>query len=799
MSDNPRPGSRAQALLALLVVSVLIGVLSAGLVMPGVGVATTTARGMAEGLGELPAELETPPQAERSTLLLADGSLLATFYEENRIYVPLSEIAPVMQQAQLAIEDHRFYEHGPIDLVGTLRAFLRNSAGGSTQGGSSITQQYVKMVQIENAIATGDEEGVREAQEKSYARKIQEMRYAIALEQRLTKDEILERYLNIAYYGDGAYGVESAARHYFGKSAKDLELAEAAMLAGLVQSPDAYNPRLRTEDAVQRRNVVLSRYAQVYPDQGDAALAAMETAFDPNRITPTRNGCAASPYPFVCEYARRELLSSPALGTSEDERQKLLDRGGLTIRTTVDPSVQRAAQEAVNDIVEPQDPVLGTMVMVKPGTGEVVAMAQSRPQMGSGPGQTFYNYNASGAMGGAEGYQAGSTFKIFTLAAAMERGMPTNKSYPATSPMEFRGTRFTSCDGPFVLREPWKVENSTRSAPSMDLQTATNWSVNTYYVQLIRDAGICNSTKMAQKTGVEMATGEDIVEMMSYNPSFVLGVAEVTPVSMAESMATFASGGIHCDARIIASMSTVDGKPLAIPTSTCERVVDEETASKVNQVLKGVALNGTARPAAISGISDQAGKTGTTDSNQAVWLVGYTPELAGVSMIAIDKTNPYWENRRKSLKNIRLPASGTYLTGSGSGDAGRIYKDSMTAGLKGKPRTPFSAAKDFETVALPEGLGQVTPAEARAALEGAGFQVSETYVYDASEYGTYLGVAPEARAPRGSTVSLLLSAGPPPVGIPTGAPQTDEQAAADAEAAEPPAAPEDGADAPEGD
>ncbi len=763
MSENPRPGSRAQALLSLLVVSILIGVLTTGLIMPGVGVATTTARGIADGLGELPAELETPPQAERSTLLMADGSRLATFYEENRIYVPLSEIAPVMQQAQMAIEDHRFYEHGPIDVVGTIRAFLRNSAGGTTQGGSSITQQYVKMVQIENALARGDEEGVTEAQEKSYARKVQEMRYAIALEQRLSKDEILERYLNIAYYGDGAYGVEAAARHYFDKSAKDLDLAEAAMLAGVVQSPDTFNPRLRTDAATERRNVVLDRIADLHPDMAEQAREAKQVEFDVDKVSATRNGCAASEYPFVCEYARHELLASPALGETVEDRRAMLDRGGLTIRTSVDPSVQSATQDSVNTVIAPEDPALGTMVMVQPGTGQIQAMAQSRYAMGSNDGETFYNYNASGAMGGAEGYQAGSTFKIFTLAAAMEKGIPMNKSYPANSPMSFQGTRFQNCDGSFVLREPWTVSNSTRSAPSMDLQTATNWSVNTYFVQLIRDAGICNATTMAQKTGVEMATGQDIVEQMSGTPSFVLGVAEVTPVSMAEAMATFAAGGIHCDAHVVSAITTADGKPLATPDGNCQRTVDELTAAKTNQILMGVSTDGTGRPARVDGYTAQTGKTGTTDSNQAVWFVGYTPELAGVSMIAIDKTNPYWNTRRKSLKGIRLPASGTSLTGSGSGDAGRIYKAAMAAGLEGKPDTQFGDPKpEFqagEMQALPEGLETMTAEEARAALEAAGFSVEENYKYSEEAYGTYLGTTPRGEAPRGSKVSLIFSAG----------------------------------------
>ncbi|MEA5153833.1 penicillin-binding protein [Raineyella sp.] len=768
MSHDPRPGSNTQAVLTLLVVSVLIGVLAAGFVMPGVGVATSTLKAAAAGLQDLPSNLETPPQAERSTLLMADGTTLATFYDENRVYVPLNQIATVMQQAQIDIEDNRFYQHGAIDVKGTIRAFLRNSAGGATQGGSSITQQYVKRVQIETALASGNEQGVQEAQEKSYGRKVQEMRYAIALEKRLSKDQILERYLNIAYYGDGAYGVEAAARHFFNKSAKDLDLAEAAMLAGLVQSPDAYNPRLHPEAAVQRRNVVLDRMAQLDPGLQDQVNQAKATEFDPSTVSSTRNGCASSSYPFVCEYAVHQLLQSPALGSTVEDRQRMLNRGGLTIRTTIDPRVQEAAQQSVSAVVADRDPALGTMVMVKPGTGEIQAMAQSRPSMGNSGGQTFYNYNATSAMGGAEGYQAGSTFKIFTLAAALEKGIPSNKTYAADSPMSFQGTTFTSCSGPFVLREPWTVSNSTISSSSMDLQTATDWSVNTFYVQLIRDAGICNATRMAQKVGVQEATGGNIVDDFNRTPSFVLGVAEVAPVSMAEAMATFASGGIHCNSIIIGSMTTVDGKPLATPSADCQRTVDAGVAGQVNKILQSVSANGTGRPARVSGFNDQAGKTGTTDSNQSVWFVGYTPELAGASMIAIDKTNPYWNSHSKTLKGIRLPASGTYLTGTGSGDAGRIYKSAMTAGLQGKPATPFGASKpEFQTgqmVDLPAGVDKMKPDDARKALEDAGFQVEQTYLYDSSPYGTFLGVTPKDQAPQSSTVYLNFSAGPAPQG-----------------------------------
>ncbi len=767
MPENPRPVNRAQSLFTVLVVSVLIGVLTAGFVMPGVGVLTAAVQTAAAGVEDLPADLETPPQAERSTLLMADGTRLATFYDENRVYVPLSEIAPVMQQAQLAIEDHRFYEHGPIDVQGTFRALLRNTAGGSTQGGSSITQQYVKMVQIENAMARGDEEGVKKAQEPTIARKVQEMRYAIALEQKLSKDEILERYLNIAYYGDGAYGVEAAARHYFNTSAKKLNLTQAAMLAGLVQNPDSYNPRLHTDTALQRRDVVLTRMAELDPSLADDVARSKKETFDPDKIVATRNGCASSPYPFVCEYARQALLNNPALGETAEERESMLNRGGLTIKTTVTPSVQKSAEKSVAAVVGDRDPALGAVVLIKPGTGEIQAMAQSRTDMGDGKGQTFYNYAATEAMGGAEGYQAGSTFKIFTMAAALEKGIPISKKYPATSPMQFRGQTFRNCDGKFVFDKNWPVKNSTRSAASMDMQTATNYSVNTYYVQLIRDTGICNAAKMASKVGVEMARGGDLVKLESGNPSFVLGVVEVAPVSMAEAMATFASGGTHCDAVILSSITTRDGKNLATPSANCEQVVDPDVAAAVNKVLSGVSANGTGRPARVSGGYAQAGKTGTTDDNQAVWFVGYTPELAGASMIAIDKTNSYWETHRKTLKGVRLPDSGVYLTGSGSGDAGKIYKAAMQAGLKGKPKTSFAQVKkeftEGKTVDLPAGIESMSADDARAALEDAGFTVQEQYQYDSQPQGTFLGTSPSKQAPQFSTVYLNFSAGPAPV------------------------------------
>src|SRR5919107_2725253 len=275
-----RAGSVAYSLVMFVIVSVLAGLLIAGLFVPIAGVAGVSSKAAAAELDSVPAELSTPAPATRSKVLMGNGKVLARFYDENRVPVALNKIAPVMRQAQIAIEDHRFYEHGALDCKGTLRALVRNTTSDDVQGGSSITQQYVKMVQIQACTAKGDAECVREAQETTLERKVRELRYAIALEKKYTKDEILTRYLNIAYYGKGAYGVEAAAQYYYGIKASELDLAQAAMLAGLVQNPDTVNPVRNTSAALDRRDVVLNRMTELKLITAQQAQKAKKDSFD---------------------------------------------------------------------------------------------------------------------------------------------------------------------------------------------------------------------------------------------------------------------------------------------------------------------------------------------------------------------------------------------------------------------------------------------------------------------------------------------------------------------------------------
>ncbi len=774
-------GSKLYSVSMFLLVSALCGVLTAGLALPFVALTGGFAKTAAESLDYLPAELEIKPTASKSKVLMADGSVLAEFFDENRVPVTLDQIAPIMQQAQIDIEDHRFYEHGAIDVVGTLRALTSNAFGGETQGGSTLTQQYVKQVRIETAKLNNDERGVYKAQEPTMSRKIIEARYAIALEKKLTKDEILERYLNIAYYGDGAYGVESAARHYFSTTAAELTLPQAAMLAGIVQNPNTYNPVANPRAAVERRNQVLNTMQARGSITAEECEAAKAEPWTSSKVTKFENGCKKSPYPFVCQYVEKTLIHGDILGgATPKENRDLLYRGGYTIQTLIDPVAQDEAEKAVADLIDPRDPVLGTVVLLESQTGMIISMAQSRPKMGTNEGETFYNYNVSEKMGGAEGYQAGSTFKIYTIAAGLEKGMTPAQRYTASSPMSFTGTTWKSCSGNFKLSEKYVVKNSVGHSTNIDMMEAAQWSVNTYFMQLERDVGLCETVKMAQRVGAERADGKDFIKDKPYFdivPSFTLGTVEVTPLSLTRSYATFANRGTNCEPIILKSVTTRDGTELPVPDGNCTSVVAPEIADGVNYILKSVVEKGTGRPAKISGQYDMAGKTGTTDDAQAVWFAGYTPEVTGVAMLAIDKTHPYWETHRKSLSGLRLPYSGRSLSGSGSGDAGKIFKQAMSKALPRYTPTKFTPPSkevlEGKSLKIPS-ISGMNYNEAKAAVQEAGFTTQDWWVPSDRPKGTFLGLSKSGEAKVGTVIYLKLSTGepePPPEPEPEPAPE----------------------------
>ena len=696
--------AKVRAGLLFLIFSVVAGVLAGVMSLPMLMVTTGAINTTNQDWNQVPLNLITPPQPQGSKVYMADGSLLTVFADQNRQYVPLSEISKYMQEAQVAIEDHRFYEHGAIDPIGMVRAALSNFTHQSDQGASSITQQYVKMVRVQVAQENHDKVAEKAATEQTIARKIIEMRYAMAVEKTLTKDEILERYLNMAYYGDQTYGVESAAQHYFGVSAADLDLPQAAMIAGLVQSPGATDPVHNPDAAIMRRNTVLDRMAasdigMITQAEADAAKAV---PWDPTQVKELPNGCQDSKYPFICDYLKRTLTSDsmPGLGATSDERWYALQHNGLTIQTVIDPKSQNSAQKAVSKLINARDPVIGVAVLLDPKTGLIKAMAQSRPQMGTGKGQTYWNYAVGYDMGGPEGFQAGSTFKMFTLANALSLGVPFSTMYSTGKPVRVTGWKFMSCSGP-VISGPYTVRGT--SGDHLDLLSATANSVNTYFIQLEHDTGICGAVKMAQAAGVKAAMpvngGVDLIKNVHADtwPSFTLGVLEVAPLTMAGAFATFANKGKHCDPIILKSVTSLTGDDIAVPSANCKQTINANVAAGVVQAMQGVMARGTGAGNRIAGGYPQAGKSGTTDQAKAVAFGGFTPNVVGFATIGIDKKSSFWKTHRQSMGNLKLPFSGTVLRGFGAQDAGRIWQAMMNQAVKGTPKTGFPAYHPVNT------------------------------------------------------------------------------------------------------
>jgi membrane peptidoglycan carboxypeptidase len=747
-------------IVVLLGLSVLTGALVAGLAIPLAGLVGLTAKKTADAMESLPLKLLRQAPPEKSVVLAANGKHIASFFTEDRTNVrSLNEVAPIMQKAMVAIEDERFYDHGALDIKGTIRAFIANqSSTGVVQGGSTITQQYVKMTLVE--AAAGDEKKIEAATADTYSRKLYELRLAIGVENQLTKDQILRRYLNIAYFGDGAYGIQSAAHHYFDTTAKKLTLTEAATLAGLVKNPTGYDPTNHPIIGKARRDFVLDRMAELNIISTSDAAAAKATPLGLN-VQPLLNGCVNSKAPFFCDYTRRWLLQDRALGATPAAREHLLETGGLTIHTTINMKMQRAADRSVESHIYPTDHAIGGLAFVVPGTGAVRALSQSRP-MGDNKkqGETYLDYVVGKKYGDSNGFQAGSTFKVFVLAAAIKQGIPLSTTIDSPPEKDMSYVPYKTCYGTWA--DKFLVHNSTFSG-AMNLYTGTRLSVNTFYVQLEQRTGICMPWRLARKMGIKATVRDEV-------GSFTLGVTSVSPLEMAEAYATFADRGIHCTSQPVTAIEDRTGKPINVDSPKCERVLPKYVADGVNEVLRGVQEPGGFGYDSGLGLSQEsAGKTGTTDSHYAVWFCGYTPNLAGAAMVAGADDNGNWI----TLDGQSLGGIYTSTT-HGSTTAGPIWGDAMHAIEGMLPNATFVGPRDRVINGVPTQVPSVVGFSldtAKQMLRTAGFYPVEGYLVDSSEpYGTVAYTDPRAYSTvgEGSTVTIYLSDGSPYVPPPSG-------------------------------
>ncbi|HEY6590064.1 MAG TPA: transglycosylase domain-containing protein [Actinomycetota bacterium] len=634
MSDQlPTPWPRRLLRLAGIVTATSL--LVAAVTLAGLLPAAHRAMAAAEAAGGVAApagRLLARPEA-RSVVQAADGSVLAVLHgDQDRVVVALSAVPVRVRDAVLAAEDARYYQHGALDLRGIARAIAVDlTSGHLREGGSTIAQQYVKNV------VTGDR--------RSLHRKLVEAVDAAALERTASKDRILAAYLNQVYFGDGVYGIATAAQHYFSRPVGKLSLAQAAALAGTIASPERFRPTAGRE-ALARRNLVLDRMAAV----GFASPARVAAAKrQPLAPRPHRQTVR---YPYFVDDVTRTLLGDHALDAAlgpagSAARRRAVYEGGLRIRTTLRPDDQGRAETAVRDQLAGVG-VDAALVSLDPATGAVVAMVG---------GHDFARSRVNLATGqGGSGFPPGSSFKVFYLVAALEEGIPTSTSFDTASPVTVTAP---ACPTGYTVHNAEPALGGRMALPQ-----ATAESVNAYYAQLMVRVGTTNAIRVARSMGITSPLHDYC--------SLVLGTENVTPLELAGAYATLANGGVHCRPSIIAAITGPTGRVLFDGRPSCRQAVDPQVAATAVGILRGVVgPGGTGFRAAIG--RPVAGKTGTTSNNVDAWFTGFTPQLA---------TSVWVGDAHAQVPMGHLFAGGPVFGGT---FPALIFHDYMAAALAGQP------------------------------------------------------------------------------------------------------------------
>lgn len=718
----------------------------------GVGIARTN-----ETMQSNLADLTDGTTPGVTTITDSTGQPMAWLYNQRRYPVSNEQISQHMKDAIVAIEDHRFYEHDGVDIQGTVRAMATNVlAGGVEQGASTINQQYVK-----NYLLFIDAENEAEqaaAVEQSIPRKLREMRMASDLDRNLSKDDILTRYLNLVPFGNRSFGIEAAARTYFGISAAELSVPQSALLAGMVQSSEYLNPYTNPDGATQRRDTVLRAMANqgvITAEQADAHIAEPLGVLETPATLP--NGCiAAGDRGFFCDYALTYLESKGV------EKERLME-GGYTITTTLDPQVQDAARAAVSRNVDPMTTgVAEVMNVVEPGTEsrDILAMTSSRNYgLNLDAGETVLPQPSS-----LVGNGAGSVFKVFTAAAAIEQGMglETVLDVPDRYEAEGLGTGGARNCPP----NTYCVENAGNYKDQMTLREALAHSPNTTFIQLIEQVGVPAVVDVSVKLGLRSYEvpgtfdGESSIAEYMKNAnlgSYTLGPTAVNPLELSNVGATLASGGRWCEPNPIVSVTDREGQEIFLERPACEQALDSGVANALADGMAEDLITGTgARAANVTGWGGQAAaKTGTTESHLSSAFLGFNSGFAAAPYIYNDGTS----SSPLCTSPVRQCGSGDLFGGREAAESWFQTANQVPAALNGG-LAGHDPKYDLGTThgVLAEVVG-MTEQQARSTLEGQGYRV---------EVRTVDGTQPRGRVERalnqgilepGSTVIIELSRG----------------------------------------
>ncbi|MCC2032652.1 penicillin-binding protein [Microbacterium allomyrinae] len=816
-------------LAGLVGLSALTGVLVAVTVTPAVALASTAASQAITLFDNLPSTLEIDALMVPSNFYATDPDtgeqvLLAKFLEQDRTPVAYDQVASVMYDAILSSEDPRYYDHGGVDIIGTTRAMLSNlSGGGATQGGSTISQQYVKNVLVQQCEATAP------TQEEEYdcwsqattadgtegvERKLQEMRYAIALEQTYSKDEILIGYLNIANFGGTTYGIEAAARYYFGTTAAQLTLGQSATLAGMVQNPNTYRvdrtggsivnadgsavnkaPDGSVDDAVDgqlaaldslladatitqeqylaaadgytstkgRQLYVLSRMLSDGTITNDQYVAAAVEPITPV-ITPTVTGCAAAGgAAYFCQYVKDTILNDPAFGETAADRLLTLQRGGLNVYTTLDARLQTAAETAMTTYA-PTSATMpttsgaatgrfgSTTVSIEASTGRILSIAQNTTFSEDAADSDDANYSSlvfAGDLdvGGSSGFNAGSTFKLFTLLDWLEQGHSLNESLDGRLRVFDQLTN--SCEGDWENTSNTLVNNFGKAAGRVGTPLQfTASSLNTGYFAMAEKLDLCDIQNVAARLGVTQADGEPVT---MDNLNSIIGTAAVSPIAMAAAYATVANGGTYCEPQAIDRVTDAEGNEIATPERSCTQALTPEIASTAAYALQSVmAAGGSGAAGNPSDGTAVLGKTGTHEAWQT-WLIESSTKVttatwAGNVQGGGDVFNT-WQGATR-LSDIRYRIGRAVQTAANDAYGGDAFP------------SPDATLTRTSQATLPDVTG-LSVADAQNRLEVAGFTVRVGDPVD-SDVAAGLVAAQDPGAGRvsaGATVTIRASTG----------------------------------------
>jgi len=781
MSAQKPMSDVATGVLGFVGMSALAGILVTAAVTPALAVTGMAANNSINMFENLPAYLKVGELSEKTDIyaIRSDGSEahLASFFDEDREEVPWDAISQYAKDAAVAGEDPRFYEHGGIDIQGTVRGAVSTVTGRDVQGGSSITQQYVKNVLINNGVNAAQTEEEKdaayaEATEVSAERKLKEMRYAIALEKESTKDEILLGYLNIAAFGGRVYGIESAASYYFGTSAKDLTLAQAASLIAIVNHPEKF--RLDRPDSESngantvvgdqtvpyaankdRRDYIIGEmleYGKITQEEHDAAIAepVAPTITEPSTGCQTAGGSA-----YFCDYVANVIRNQYDDPETEDvnEGSVLLQQRGLKIYTTLDLDLQNRAETAIAENIPFTDPrfdVGSVAVSIEPGTGRILAMAQNKkysadPEvLESSNEYSAVNYSTDYDYGGSSGFQPGSTYKVWTLAQWLNEGHSLLESFNG-SKRAF--TQFTnSCEGDFVGSYEPNNDDSTTANNAVE---ATKWSVNSSFMAMAQQMDLCNIKKTAQAFGMHRADGGDL----TMYPSDVLGTQEIAPLTMVAGFAGIANDGQTCTPIAIDRIVASDGEEIEPPKSTCTQSVTPDVAHAMQYAMAQTFAGGTASQSETYSGVPHIGKTGTTDYAFDTWMNGASKEVATAVWVG----NVTGGDNRTSLRSI------DFASGYGASARHRIWSAIMAVADNKYGGGAFTEPKAeyFKQVLVdvPNVVGLSVDA-AKQAIEAAGFQFAQGGEVDSDQpKGTVAGTNPSGQAGRGSLIQVLISNG----------------------------------------